>query len=244
MLKPVVDEKVLAVENVVVPSVESEKDQKDAFTESEPEVIEESVLIEIESKKKPARGGRKTAASKPEPEPTFVEPRSARPKRGVQIDVVDMEEQLNNLLPTADDLKTPLKKSKGKKNVDFNETPEVKEPTPAKPKAARGGRAASKAAQEKIASDIADMSNLGKKKRRPDGKEDLEETTSEPEVVEESKTVEEPKKRGGKRKPSEPELSDVPEIVEEPKKRGGKRKAAEPEPSTVSPPKRASRSRR
>ena len=31
----------------------------------------------------------------------------------------------------------------------------------------RGGRAASKAAQQKISSDVADMSNLNKKKRRP-----------------------------------------------------------------------------
>merc|ERR1712059_115429 len=116
-------------------------------------------------------------------------------------------------------------KASSSRKVTFEDEPlgETKEtsasPALAKP-ASRLGRAASKAASDKIANDVAELSNLNKKKRRPDSTD-----------------------RAAQETKSAPEPAAVPEPTAAPAKRGGKRKA-EAVAVESSPPKRATRGRK
>jgi len=179
--------------------------------------VETTVEPSSESKSKPTRGKRKGKVEPVEDsvvqdsvstiiEPAVDEPQS-KPTRGrtgkaEPVKEVEVEDEVPK--PTSRkgkaskkieefDISTPAKKLKtSSRKVKFEDEVEV-ETTDSSPvlKPARAGRAASKAANDKIANNIADMANIGKKKRRPDSKDrSLQETSTSVPVS----------RRGGKRK--------------------------------------------
>merc|ERR1719204_3085485 len=130
--------------------------------------VSENTEVEEEVKKSPVRRGRKAALAK-SPEKTKETSVAAESK---QAKKVSPKQAVVDEASSATVSASPARRGRKAKAADLEVTALAKEEKKKEAPVPRKGRAASKAATEKIANNVKELSNLGAKKRRPDDDEE------------------------------------------------------------------------